>query len=963
MKPTDTRALDTLTGGAFSAPTSGERAARVREWLASEPALEQMQEVFRELSGRDKGAAKLLREKLDEIKRSRGQEAIAAEWAEKAGALLAQPKLNIADAMAWQRDAAKAGAPLSREPLAGLKQQVAERIRGIEDLQHRVQVQREAAVLLAQRIEVLSTKSWRDAQAAAESLASDVPAWQVQAEALPQDPNWSSVDTKFPPLLEASRTQLQMVWDAFRGALTLAVAAAQDPAAPLPPVPVWADELRASRGVAVEPAAKPARPKVDPELRARANETVREVLAKLEQEIAQGHGKASAGAAAALRNALKDHGKLVDDKIENQAHAALAAAGELEGWQRWRADQLRQELVAKAEALFEPVPVPVQQPEPDAPVAAPEAAAAAPETPAAAPEPVEAPAEPEATTEPVVARKPRAPRKAAPAARKPRFGGRKMQEQLRALRDQWKQTDQGGVPNHALWKRFDDACNEAYKVVEAWLDKMKAESAEHKAQRVALIEEVKAWGAANRTALDDDWKGFNRILHQFESRWREAGHLSEKAFAEMQPQWKEAIQAAAAPLEAMQKQSLERRHAMIDDAKALGAAPMLRVDAVRSLQQRWQAEAQSIPLDRKHEQKLWDAFRKPIDEAFNRKDEERNKAAAALSDRDRVVLDASKALEAANRTGDAQKIKVAMAALDAALHGQAQAAAAVVAAGPKLVAPAAEAPAAEAPAADTGDAETAAAPAPEAEATEGEPAAETEAAPAPTAAPKPPRPVVAMRGDDRPGMKKAEPAPAGRGGKFGDRKGAAPVNKFEPRRDDRAPRDARGDGRFGGGRFGDRPAMDDRGPRLGDAAFRAQREALENAQSALKKLAAQAHGEALTQLMTAWEQRTGEQVPSVQELGKAVSPAVRGSWVQAVGTAPSGDAAEALLRLEIAAEAPTPAEHLSARRMLQLQLLTRRNDPSPAQTWGQDAARVLASAYEPGAGRRLQSVLKTLLRR
>ena len=121
---------------------------------------------------------------------------------------------------------------------------------------------------------------------------------------------------------------------------------------------------------------------------------------------------------------------------------------------------------------------------------------------------------------------------------------------------------------------------------------------------------------------------------------------------------------------------------MIDEAKALGAAPQLRVDAVKALQQRWQAEAQAVPLDRKHEQKLWDAFRKPIDEAFNRKSEEREKAAAALSERDRTVLEASKALEAANATGDAQKIKAAMAALEAALRGQAQAAAAVAAAGP-----------------------------------------------------------------------------------------------------------------------------------------------------------------------------------------------------------------------------------------------------------------------------------------
>jgi ATP-dependent RNA helicase SUPV3L1/SUV3 len=908
LKPNDTSSLDALTGGAFSAPTSGERAARVREWLSGSPSVEQMQEVFRELSGRDKGAAKLLREKLDEIKRSRGQEAVGLEWAEKAKALLALPKLNIADAMAWQRDAAKAGAPLSREPLAALKGQLADRVKGIEDLQHRVQVQREAAVLLAQRIEVLSTKSWRDAQAAAESLGADVPDWQAQAQSLQADPNWPSVDIRFSPLLEASRAQLQVVWDSFQSAVAQAVAAAQDPSAPLPPVPVWADELRVARGVSVEAPAKPGKPKVDPEHRAHATQAVRDALGKLEQEIAQGHGKASAGAAAALRNALKEHGKLVDDKLENQAHAALAAAGELEGWQRWRADQLRQELVTKAEGLFEhPPQVEGQE----------------------------------------------------PAAPKPRYGGRKMQENLRALREQWKQTDQGGVPNHALWKRFDDACNEAYKVVEAWLDKVKSEAAGHKAQRLALIEEVKAWAAENRTARDDDWKGFSRILHQFEGRWREAGHLSEKAFAELQPLWKEAVQEAAAPLEAIQKQSLDRRHAMIDEAKALGAAPQLRVDAVKALQQRWQAEAQTIPLDRKHEQKLWDAFRKPIDEAFNRKSEEREKAAAALSDRDRIVLDASKALESANTTGDAQKIKSAMAALEAALRGQAQAAAAVAAAGPAVTAPAGDAPAGEEstqPETEPGSGQAA----------EGSAAPDTgeadAASPAPVPAPKPsPKPVVAMRGDDRPGMKKAEPAVPGRGGKFGDRKGPGGGGKFGERRD--SPRDARGEGRFGGGRFGDRPAEEDRGPRLGDVAFRAQREALEHAQFTLKKLAAQAHGEALTQLMTAWEHRSADQVPSQQELGKAVNPAVRGAWVKAVGSGPSDDASESLLRLEIASEAPTPAEHLNARRALQLKLLTKRNDPSPAETWGEDTARVLASAYEAGVARRLQAALKVLLRR
>jgi hypothetical protein len=983
-KTHDTQQLDALTGGAFTAPTSGERTARIREWLATDPTQELMQEVFKELSVKDKGAARPVREKLDDLRRAKTQDTLAAEWATRGQALLDTPRLNIADAMAWQRDAAKAGAPLSREPLASFRTALSERVKVIEDLQNQVMVQREAAVLLAQRIELLSTKSWKGAQAAAEALGVDVSHWQTQADTLLGDANWSSVDAKFAPMIDSSRAQLLVVWEAFSAALAQTVLAEADAAAPLPTVPMWAQELRVARGMPLEPAPKAAKPKVDPavreEQRQRAAAAVTPALLKVEQEVAEGHGKASAGAAATLRNAFKDHARHLDSALEARVHAALGAAGELEGWQRWRADQLREELVAKAEALMQRKPkVKVKPARPKR--ALDEAATEVAESPAvdalaAVPENLEAMLPEVSAPEVVETVGPVVEDDSAPV---PVMGGRKMQETLRQLREQWKLTDQGGVPNHALWKRFDEACNEAHKVVEVWLDKLKAETAAHKAQRMALIDELKAWTQRNVERTEPhEWKAFARALHQFSDRWRDAGHLSEKAFAELQPLWKETIHAAAAPLEAAQKDSLARRHAMIEEATVLGAAPVLHIDAVKSLQHRWQAEAQSVPLERKFEQKLWDAFRKPIDEAFNRKTLEREKADSALGERDRVVLDAAKALEAANATGDAQKIRTAMAALDAALRGQAQAAAVVAQMAPtaeeseqKQVKPsvdgsesASESIASEA----TTESAEAAAGTP----AQDQAAARESAAPAqPAEPPKPaPKRVIAMRGDDRPGMKKAEPVQAGRGGKFGERKDGPRTsrpgdNKFEPMRDERARggpgRGPRGDDR--GGRFGDRPAFEDRGPRLGDTAFRAQRDALEHAEAALRKLAAQAHGEALTNLMAAWEHRNADEVPGQQELGRGVSPAVRGAWVQAVSAAPQGDAAEAILRLEMAAELPTPAEHINARRALQLKLLTRRNDPAPAQTWGQDAAAVLASAFDASNARRVQNVLKALLKR
>ena len=767
-------------------------------------------------------------------------------------------------------------------------------------------------------------------------MCPDIAHWQAQADEIANDANWASVDAKFPPLLDASRGQLLAVWEAFQAAIAVTVKAADDTAAPLPAVPVWADEIRAARGVPAvaaeaRPDGRPAKAKIDPavlkDLREKAAAIVQAAVTKLEHEVGEGHGKATPKVAADLRAALQQHIRNIDSKLEAAAHAALTAAGELEGWQRWRADQIREELVGKAEALLV----------------------------------------------------------------KP-LGGRKQQDALRHMRDLWKTSDQGGTPNHALWKRFDDACNEAYKVVEAWLETVKEQTEAVKAQRQVLIDEVTAWGAAN--ASNTDWKMHIRALNGFVEKWQNGGHLSEKVFAEIQPIWKAAMDAADTPLKTARSESIARRKAMIEEAALLGAEPMLRIDAVKHLQQRWQHEAQGVPIERKQEQKMWDAFRKPIDDAFQRKTLEREKAASALGEFDRLVVDAAKAVELATASGDAQQIHAAAKALEAIVSGKVPVAAPIVPAVADTSAAdsekaektenleanvdeakkipthtATETVADEVSSTPAESADAAANPA--ADAAAETPPDTADAPAAPVTPPKPAKPIVAMRGDDRPGARRAEAAPAGRGGKFGDRKdsgkpGGKPGgprqstdNKFEPYRPEREGRDDRP-------RFAEReqrPAFEERGPRLGDAAFRAQREAFEAANMALKKLHVQAHGEVLTNVIAAWEKRDAALLPSAQDLGKVVTAAVLGNWAKAVATPSGKDAAESLLRLEMAAEVPTPAEHISARRMLQLQLLTKRNAAAPAETWGDDTAKVLAADFDAANARRVQNVLKVLLKR
>jgi hypothetical protein len=693
------------------------------------------------------------------------------------------------------------------------------RIKAVEDLQHRIQVEREASVLIAQRIEVLSTKPWQDALNGMAALGGDVSHWQAQSLSLAQQEAWPAVAPKFHQMLETAQVQLQLVWEAFGAALDLTQAASTDPEAPLPAVPVWAEQIQALR---------------------------------------QGSEP---------------------NKPPPAANAAVPASSP-----KAMAVPTHQALLDQAQALL-----------------------------------------------------------TAPEGK--RVGGRKLQEQLRGLREQWKRADSahGALPGATLFKAFDTACVELHQWVDVWLKQVKEQSEQTKAQRQALMDEVRAWTLAH--ADNQDWKQQARELHAFAERWRNGGHMGEKAFAAIQPQWKTLMHEAHAPLQAAQDQALARRQAMIEEAKALAAEPVLRVAAVKALQQRWQADAQSISLDRKHEQKLWDAFRQPLDEAFSRKTTARAPAAEALSDHDRRVVEAAQAVQAACDAGDAAAIAKAVATLRAASEG----APAPVPAQSPAAAPVTESDAvvaAEAPA------EAPLEPAPEAAATlpeEAEAQAEAEAAPVvpakPAAAPKK---LVAMRGDDRPGQAKGSAT-------------AAVDRSRPPRRDDKFG-GAR-DGRRDEGRFGQREERAPRGPRLGDTAFRAQRQALEQAEQQMRRLATMAHGEVLTQLLSAWEQRQPDAVPTAQALGSRVNAASRSAWVQALGGSASATDASALLRLEMAAEVPTPAEQLAERRQLQLQLLTRRNDPTPAQTWAQDVARVLAQPHDAAQARRLQTALKALLKR
>ena len=889
-----TQELNALTGGAFAATQSQERTSLLKAWLLTQPSLADLNRVHREMSARDKGAAKVLKEAIDLLKREHHQEELVLEWTLKAQSALSQHPFVMGDALAWIRDAAKAGAPLSKEPLAGLKAQLSERIKSVEDLQQQCMVRREGVHLLMQRMDNLSAREWPHAQASLGAVKEDVEQGISALDRLVQHPDWPHVDLRFPSQIEQSRQLLWAAWQAFDAAGQVASLAAQDPQAPLPGVPAWAESILRMRQPQAAATAHP-KPDVEPVKPVAKPEPTPEELAQRQAVHAQ--------------------------RVELLAQAVALT--------KWVSDP---QALPEGEAPAQEAPV-QEAPAQEAPAQeAPAQEAPAQEAPAQEAPAQEAPAQEAPAQEAPVQEAPvqEAPVQEAPTQHiqiKHQEPGhweaalpvRQIQQQLRTLRDAWKALDHQAPIHHGLWRKFDQACNRAYPFVKSWLGEIKEQNQSHLAQREALIAQVQEWTA--KLGDSPDWKQVQRDLQHFSEQWRHCGHLNEKAFTQILPQWKAAMKAAEAPLNQAVRDNIAQRKQLIDEAKALGEQSPLPIEAIKALQARWQQVSQAMAIDRRLGQKLWESFRQPIDEAFARNPKPARGPGrqgpvshAPLSPHEQAIMSATQELEQAIAQRDAARIQAARDALQASLRSS------------QPVQSGVDQPSA-AQAQDVPQAH-------EAEATRDDPVA-SEPAPAPAA----PRKVVAVRGDDR--HKIERPVVEGRRDRPGHGAAAGRMGRDGRGHESRAPR----------------------GPRLSDAVFLAQRMALEKADKAMRTLSAQAHGEHLRQLIDCWKSRDVAQLPSAKLLGKGLDSVQWQSWKTALADAPRAGDATAWIRLDMAAGLPSPAADQTQRRAYQLQLLTQRHAATPEQTWAKEVAKVLSSAHTPEGEKRLQDALKVLLGR
>ncbi len=292
-------------------------------------------------------------------------------------------------------------------------------------------------------------------------------------------------------------------------------------------------------------------------------------LHEAEQALAAGHLQ-EARAAADRARALKAHAGLLPKPSVQRLSRVVQQLVELERWQQFGQQNARVQLCDRAEALVQ--------------------------------------------------------KTLTPAALAPMALAREVQQ----LRAEWKKLDEqhAGVPK-PLWERFDGACERAYAPAARHFAEQAAQHKQARKQREDFI----AMSAAHAPTLlgePHDWRAVERWLRDTETTWRgpSLGSVEPGAWKKLDARLKTALAPLHEALSASRLQARQQREALIVEAEALAARAAERDTParVKELQARWQAHAKSIVLAQRDERALWERFRAACNAVFDARTGSRKEA-------------------------------------------------------------------------------------------------------------------------------------------------------------------------------------------------------------------------------------------------------------------------------------------------------------------------------------------------
>jgi exonuclease SbcC len=199
--------------------------------------------------------------------------------------------------------------------------------------------------------------------------------------------------------------------------------------------------------------------------------------------------------------------------------------------------------------------------------------------------------------------------------------------EVKKLRAEWKTLDQqhAGVPK-ALWERFDRACEKAYAPAARQFAEASARRKEARRKRDEFIAMAEIH-APTLLAEPRDWRAIERWIRETEHTWRDGdlGSVEPGTWKTLDARLRAVLAPLRDALAAVRGEAKAARLALIAEATAFAARAMERDTPaqLRAIQARWQERAKAMPLPQRDERPLWEAFRAACDAVFSARDSKR----------------------------------------------------------------------------------------------------------------------------------------------------------------------------------------------------------------------------------------------------------------------------------------------------------------------------------------------------
>ncbi len=195
-------------------------------------------------------------------------------------------------------------------------------------------------------------------------------------------------------------------------------------------------------------------------------------------------------------------------------------------------------------------------------------------------------------------------------------------KEIKALRQEWRKLAQMEPgKQRQQWKDFDSKVTAAYEPSKKHFAEQAQQRRQNLKQREGVCIQLETMAQVTDWS-DTDWKAQYAGINELRKSWKRCGTVGHKEWRAINERFNQAMDKLDAHLNDERERNLKLRQQLVEQATALLALDDIRAATAqaKALQARWHITIPSRPKD---EQKLWKAFRSPIDQVFQRLSQER----------------------------------------------------------------------------------------------------------------------------------------------------------------------------------------------------------------------------------------------------------------------------------------------------------------------------------------------------